>query len=266
MTLGEKLKLARLEAGLSQRALCGDMITRNMLSQIEHGTAKPSMDTLRYLAKRLEKPMSFFLEEEHTASPNLAAVTKARDSWKRGDWEQTLEDLQAFREPDILLTGEYHSLRALALLAGAEQAAKSGRKRYALELLGYLDCDRIPYFSDVVFWRRRLLLAELGEPEEGDICMDRPLLAGAQICLARQDADRAEKRLEAMEDRQSPLWNRLRGEVSVMQGAYAQAIPFLLLAETAFPEQTIPLLERCYRELGDYRNAYLYACKQKGKR
>ena len=37
MELGEKLRLARLEAGLSQRALCGDEITRNMLSRIENG-------------------------------------------------------------------------------------------------------------------------------------------------------------------------------------------------------------------------------------
>ena len=34
MELGEKLRRARLEAGFSQRALCGDEITRNMLSQI----------------------------------------------------------------------------------------------------------------------------------------------------------------------------------------------------------------------------------------
>ena len=53
MSLGEKLRQARLEAGLSQRALCGEEITRNMLSQIEHGTARPSMDTLRALALRL---------------------------------------------------------------------------------------------------------------------------------------------------------------------------------------------------------------------
>lgn len=43
MELGEKLRLARLEAGLSQRALCGDEITRNMLSRIENGAARPSM-------------------------------------------------------------------------------------------------------------------------------------------------------------------------------------------------------------------------------
>ena len=34
MSLGEKLRQARLEAGLSQRALCGGEITRNMLSRI----------------------------------------------------------------------------------------------------------------------------------------------------------------------------------------------------------------------------------------
>ena len=64
MELGQLLKQARLEAGLSQRQLCGDEITRNMLSQIENGSAKPSMETLRYFATQLGKPISFFLEEE----------------------------------------------------------------------------------------------------------------------------------------------------------------------------------------------------------
>ena len=54
MELGEKLLRARQEAGLSQRQLCGDVITRNMLSRIEHGTARPSMDTLQYLVGRVK--------------------------------------------------------------------------------------------------------------------------------------------------------------------------------------------------------------------
>jgi transcriptional regulator with XRE-family HTH domain len=53
MELGQRLRQARLEAGLSQRQLCGDTITRNMLSLIENGSARPSMDTLRCLAARL---------------------------------------------------------------------------------------------------------------------------------------------------------------------------------------------------------------------
>ena len=61
MALGERIRQARLEMGLSQRQLCGDTITRNMLSLIENGSAKPSMDTLCVLAARLEKPVSYFL-------------------------------------------------------------------------------------------------------------------------------------------------------------------------------------------------------------
>ena len=48
MELGQRIKAVRLEKGLSQRQLCGSMITRNMLSQIENGSARPSMDTLAY--------------------------------------------------------------------------------------------------------------------------------------------------------------------------------------------------------------------------
>ena len=53
MELGQRLRQARQAAGLSQRQLCGDTITRNMLSQIENGTARPSMQTLEILAERL---------------------------------------------------------------------------------------------------------------------------------------------------------------------------------------------------------------------
>ena len=60
MELGEKLRQARLRLGLSQRQVCGDQITRNMLSRIENGAARPSMKTLGCLAARLGKPVSYF--------------------------------------------------------------------------------------------------------------------------------------------------------------------------------------------------------------
>ena len=79
MELGQRIRQLRLSKGMSQRQLCGDVITRNMLSQIENGSARPSMDTLSYLAARLEKPVSFFLEEDTVTSPNQAVMTRARD-------------------------------------------------------------------------------------------------------------------------------------------------------------------------------------------
>ena len=80
MELSQKLKQARLDAGLSQKALCGDRITRNMLSQIENGSARPSMDTLRYLAGQLGKPLSYFLEDDAVTSPNQELMVKARSA------------------------------------------------------------------------------------------------------------------------------------------------------------------------------------------
>ena len=52
--LGRRLKEARLARRMTQSEVVGDFITRNMLSQIESGSAMPSVKTLEYLSKRLE--------------------------------------------------------------------------------------------------------------------------------------------------------------------------------------------------------------------
>ena len=85
MTLGEKIRAARLEAGLSQRQLCDGSITRNMLSQIENGAARPSMATLQLLSQRLGKTVSYFLDEQAVVSPNLSCMAAARQALAAGD-------------------------------------------------------------------------------------------------------------------------------------------------------------------------------------
>ena len=48
-TLGKRIKEARLSKKMTQSEVVGDFITRNMLSQIESGSATPSLKTLEYL-------------------------------------------------------------------------------------------------------------------------------------------------------------------------------------------------------------------------
>ena len=128
MELGEKILAARQAAGLSQRQLCGDTITRNMLSQIEHGTAKPSMATLKILAERLGKPMSYFLEEEAAVSPNQAVMERAQWAWDAGEYAGIPEILAAYQSPDPIFDREYDLLMTLARLNMAEKAlAEIGR-------------------------------------------------------------------------------------------------------------------------------------------
>ncbi len=61
--LGEKIKSRRKALNLTQSQIAGEEITRNMLSLIENGNATPSLQTLEYLSKRLEVPMTFFFAE-----------------------------------------------------------------------------------------------------------------------------------------------------------------------------------------------------------
>ena len=56
MTLGQKLRALRKQKKMTQSALAGTEITRNMLSRIENDDALPSLPTLLYLADRLRVP------------------------------------------------------------------------------------------------------------------------------------------------------------------------------------------------------------------
>ena len=64
MEIGEKIKMLRTAKLMTQKELAGSEITRNMLSRIENGAAQPSLDTLRYIAKKLNVSAGFLLAEE----------------------------------------------------------------------------------------------------------------------------------------------------------------------------------------------------------
>jgi transcriptional regulator with XRE-family HTH domain len=61
---GKRIKSLRKAKGLTQSALAGSKITRNMLSSIENGVASPSIETLEYLAKKLSVTSSYLLSED----------------------------------------------------------------------------------------------------------------------------------------------------------------------------------------------------------
>ena len=63
-SLGEKIRALRKELNMTQTELAGSEMTKSMLSQIENNTAMPSMKNLQYLAARLGKPASYFLDQE----------------------------------------------------------------------------------------------------------------------------------------------------------------------------------------------------------
>jgi len=63
MCIGKKIKTLRNAKMMTQTELAGSEITRNMLSRIENEAAQPSLDTIRYLAARLNVSPSYLLAE-----------------------------------------------------------------------------------------------------------------------------------------------------------------------------------------------------------
>lgn len=265
MELGEKLLQARLEAGMSQRQLCGEEITRNMLSQIEHGTARPSMTTLRYLASRLEKPVSYFLEEDAVVSPNQQMMADARTAYDAGAFAVGMEALESYQAPDAVYDREYGLLQALMRLSLAEDMITQGKEAYARELLE--QPIETGYCAVELERRRLLLLGRLQGADLKSLCeklpgLDEELLLRAQGTLA-EDADRAANLLAAVEDQTAPQWHFMMGEVHLRRRNFSDAARCFHSAEAAYPRETAIHLERCYREMEDYKKAYFYACKQR---
>lgn len=64
MDIGKRVRNLRTEKLMTQTELAGGEITRNMLSQIENGSAMPSLGTVIYLAKRLGVSAGYLIAEE----------------------------------------------------------------------------------------------------------------------------------------------------------------------------------------------------------
>lgn len=158
MELGEKLRQARLEAGLSQRQLCGDVITRNMLSQIESGKARPSMATLQYLSARLGKTIGYFLEENVSASVNAEKMAQARRAYAAKAHSTVLQILEEYQQPDPLFDQERAYLLALSAIASGKERLEQGDALGVVPLLEQVDRSSIYYREDMERQRRQLLL------------------------------------------------------------------------------------------------------------
>lgn len=263
MELGQRLRQARLSAGLSQRQLCGEVITRNMLSQIENGSARPSMDTLAYLATRLGKPISYFLEEASLVSSNAECMAQARTAYAQGCYEEAVEALESYTPEDEIFEDEFGLLKNLLLLAQAEKAMDENRPILACQLLETAANPQTCYCLPELEQRRLYLLAQVSVEPVSLPVDDRPLLIRAETALKDGDIHRCMVLLEACEDHSQPRWHYLQAEAAFQQEDYAKAVRHYHGAEQAFPEKCDPKLEACYRALEDYKKAYEYACKQR---
>ena len=129
--LGSRIKEARLAKKLTQTEVVGSFITRNMLSQIESGTATPSIKTLAYLAEVLDLPMEQLIGAEEPGG-DLALLQEAKQRLREGALDEALEKAAAL--PDTL-ADERAALLAQASLRRGEALAQEGQLPQAAELI-----------------------------------------------------------------------------------------------------------------------------------
>ena len=267
MSIGTRIYEARLERGMSQRELAGETITRNMLSLLEHDQANPSLETLRYLAGRLGKKISYFLEEDSLELPGLESMTQARKAYEDGDYFRCLELLEQM-EGEEVLGRERELLWAEATLAGAEQALAQGKGLYCRTLLQRAAprLRRCPYGAQAICARMNFLLARSAKtPQELRSAaaqlpeLDEILLLKAAAALAGENPARAAALLDAVENRDSVRWSILRGNAAFGLENWEEALVCYQKAEPQAPGEVRKGMQLCYAKLKNFEKAYEYA-------
>lgn len=131
MTIGEKIKALRKEKGLTQSALASGIVTRNMLSLIESGSARPSLGTTKEFAERLGVPVEYLISE----SDNVASFSKmdtirnVRSLLKSGKHAECLVEAESLGECD----DETALIMMKCCLALGAEAFKARKLKAALD-------------------------------------------------------------------------------------------------------------------------------------
>jgi transcriptional regulator with XRE-family HTH domain len=151
--LGGVIKKKRKSLRLTQEQVVGDFITRNMLSQIESGSANPSLKTLRYLAEKLDIPFA----ELFGGAPGAERYFKARNLFSEAEYKEVL----AIADNSRPETGFYDEIVALAALSAIELAESMYMQRKGSDCADY--CDRARKYASTGIFRR----SDLAEKADG---------------------------------------------------------------------------------------------------
>lgn len=255
MTLGEKMRQARLDAGLSQGQLCQGLVTRNMLSQIENGSARPSLATLQALAARLGKNVQYFLDDA-TPADAPARLDPAKELFAQHKWQEALALLSSLSE-----NWEQAYLTALCYVYLSEESLSAGKTADAKACLiaAAAAGEKTPYYSPALAQYVRLLLARLEASELPED--DTLLLLRAENAVRSGDLSFAAQLLDAVQVPGSPGWHFMKGKLAAAFSQWAAAAAHFRMGETWNPRAAWENLEICARESGDFQSAYFYACK-----
>lgn len=290
MTLGQKIKEARIERNMTQKQVVGDYITRNMLSKIENDSATPSVKTLEYLASALGLPAGYFMSDTEGDELTPEAVDKARSCYRDGDYQTALELLDGVDIEGSGYADEVLLLKAYASYALAKKTLDNGLPSMALSLAEdaiYYDQKSMYSFpafkTEVLLFAAKCRLA-VGDGFESAIEeyhdayrqqglgeMYRLMMTDYFIHLGDTDAAASQMdQILKISAGYEPEYLMMRAKLELRRNNYMTAVTQLRQAEELsegsgshqFMSGLYAMLEECYKELDDFKMAYHYATKQ----
>jgi transcriptional regulator with XRE-family HTH domain len=144
-TLGDRVRAARHETGLSQAQLAGDELTKGFISQIESGQVRPSIRSLQHIAAKLGRPLDYFLGDELLATSKRVTFHRlsAEAAAERLEWAAA----EAAARAGLAVVADVIE-RATFLRILASAALHLGRREEAFdrvsEALSLLDVTKQP--------------------------------------------------------------------------------------------------------------------------
>ena len=157
--IGERLRIARLAARMTQQELAGDTYPESFISAIEGGKMTPSLQALNVLANRLELATSYFLEDGELFPPSLIARLMA--------FHLPLERDHAARQVDLMLA-----------LDKAKELIRQDQYEEALTILGQGDeppADLPVRHEPIWYWLAGRAFTMKGNLQEGVALLERGL-------------------------------------------------------------------------------------------
>ena len=132
--LGERVRQLRIARGLTQTGLAADRFSKEYMSQIERGRVRPSMQTLDWLAERLEVSRQYLetgvsSEEAERAAGRVVRAEAAVDADRHEEALECLEGVSA------AVAGWNPELQLRALVAEAAARIMLGELEASISLL-----------------------------------------------------------------------------------------------------------------------------------
>ena len=279
MTIGEKIKKLRIAKMMTQSELVGTEITRNMLSRIENGSANPSLDTVGYIAKRLNVSPSFLLadEDDERIYRKHKEIIEIKQAFMAEDF-RICRDM-CMRAQSALDDEIQMILAECNLSVGIEEFGNGNLRVACMYLDAALEsCEKTLYRTDLIVatvgmyfrYMRRFsatLSSNVIDEEEVNIY---PSLTDAFCRYAyateQMERDAAMGMVDTVARRGTPYALHLEAKLQMREKQYRQAYEYLhriLLHESPVAEPMLYFifcdLEICCREIEDFKGAYEYS-------